>query len=319
MKNRILIFALIGAALIFLFLVFQKNMGNVFFSVLREKDYSRLAAIRNDILAEKYQDALPLQKHEITDLELGARAAISLRINKDGQEKILFEKNADEKLPIASLTKLMSALVALENIDLGRAVVFSKVAASQEGEANYFHQAEIFYARDLIYSSLLESSNRAVQALAEVVGEKKFVELMNEKAKELGMENTLFFNPTGLDPEPWSSWPHNFSTASDLAILSQELFKIDLIREIAQTKEKDIYQIGVGFHHRMINTNEFLGEVPDIILSKTGQTPLAEKCLIIGVKSPNSDGYVINIILGSSDHFGEMRKMIEWIKNAYRW
>lgn len=317
-RNKALFMALAGIFLIIGSLVFRQRIEGFLLAELRQSSYGQIASVRADILGKKIQAAKPLRAHETQDLIIQAPAAISIRIAANGSQKILFEKNSEQTLPIASLTKLMTALVAMENCNLNQPIVFSERAASMEGEANFFKTGEIFYGKDLLYSCLIESSNRAAQALAESLGEDRFVDLMNAKAVELGLENTHFINPTGLDPD-YPNISSNFSSALDLARLSTYLFENDFFIEIAGTKEFDIYEVGKGFHHRIISTNELLWEMPEILFGKTGQTPFAKKCLLIFSYAPDNDGYLVSVILGSQDHFGEMKKMIDWAKTAYKW
>lgn len=317
-RIKVFLIVLVGFALVAGFWFGRVEIENFFLGELQEKLYAQVASVRGDILVRKLQTGKPLRRHEVEDLIIQAPAAISIRTTEDGSQKILFAKNPEQTLPIASLTKLMTGLVSMENCDLNRQVVFSETAASIEGEANFFKAGETFYSKDLLYSCLIESSNRAAQALAELLGKDRFVGAMNTKAEELGLENTHFINPTGLDPD-YPEISSNFSNAWDLVRFSTYLLKNDFFTEIARTKEFDIYEIGKGFHHKAINTNEFLWEMPGILFGKTGQTPFAKKCLLIVFDAPDNNGYIINVILGSQDHFGEMRKLIDWVEAAYRW
>jgi len=162
---------------------------------------------------------------------------------------------------------------------------------------------------ELLLSLLIESNNEAADDLAEIIGEKSFLELMNLKAKELGMENTHFTNPNGLDPEePDESL--NYSTAEDLVKLTKYItLEQPLLWEISTIQ---------GFEN-MENTNELLGQIPGIIGGKTGETPLAGKCLILVVQAPKNKGFLVNVILNSEDRFEEMKKLISWAGDAYRW
>jgi len=165
----------------------------------------------------------------------------------------------------------------------------------------------------------MESSNDATAALTEVIGKKAFVDLMNLEAKNLELENTYFVDAIGLDPDV-PDGPINHSTAEDSAKLAIYLLEDKpKILGILSLSEFNLYLANGMFHHKIKNTNELLGEIPNIIAGKTGWTPEAEGCLLLVTKMPQSKGIAINVVLGSSDRFGEMKKLVEWLKEAYKW
>jgi hypothetical protein len=268
--------------------VFQKNLEDFLF-------WERMAAqpellTTQIIWEEKLEKLKPLRNRQIDDFEIGAGAAISVFVNSFNQnfsqaaEKILFEKNSDRALPIASLTKLMTANVVLGNYDINQEKIVK-----------------------LLFPLLIESNNNAAINLAEVIGKEAFVELMNLEAKKLGMNNTHFVNPTGLDSKEKSI---NYSTPKDLVKLAKYItFERPLIWEISIIKEFE----------NIKNTNELLGEISGIIGGKTGETSLAGKCLLLVVQAPKNKGFIINVIINSENHFEEMKKLIDWTKYAYKW
>jgi len=236
--------------------------------------------IPNDIPIDNATKApIPYRDWQIKDIEVLAQSAISVESDLSSEDKILFKKEGDKKLPIASLTKLMTAMVTLENYDLTDSV------------------------KDLLYVMLISSSNQAALALSEIKGEENFVGLMNEQAKKLGLENTNFSDPTGLSSQ-------NYSTVEDLVKLTEYLLKnYPIITEISRTKE----------YGQLKNTNELLGEIPDIIGGKTGFTTDAKGCLILVMNNHRDGNYLIYVILGADDRFGEMKKLINWVNSAYIW
>jgi len=268
---------------------------------------------------EKTLESLkPFRTGEVENLEIEAKSAVSVLIKNDGTSKILFEKEKNKKLPIASLTKLMTVLVVLENYDLSKTVKISKEAVSQESEFGNLKIGEKFSVANLLYPLLMESSNDAAYALSEVIGEKEFIDLMNIKAANLDLEKTFFVNPTGLDPDSLNELT-NYSTTEDLVKLTDYLLKNQpKIWEILGTLEFDLYSPDGIFHHRLKNTNELLKEIPQIG-GKTGWTPQAQGCLVLVQKAPENGGIVINVILGSENRFGEMKKLVDWLNQAYRW
>lgn len=255
----------------------------------------------------------PYRDWQVKDIEVLAQSAISVESNLLDEDKVLFKKDGDIKLPIASLTKLMTAMVALKNYDLTDKVTISQDAILQEGKKNVLKQQDVVSVKDLLYIMLIESSNQAAYALSEVKGEKNFVELMNQEAEKLGLKNTHFSDPTGLSSE-------NYSTAEDLIELTEYLLKnYPIITEISRTKEIILYRDDNISYGKITNTNELLGKIPDIVGGKTGFTTDAKGCLILVLNNHQSGNYLIYVILGSDDRFGEMKKLINWVNSAYIW
>lgn len=294
--------------------VLEKKLEDFFFwQEIANNPKILTAEISQKLELEKLK---PIRNWQIEDLEVNASSAISVLIKSDNSEKILFEKNGDKILPIASLSKLMTAKVVLENYDLFQKIEINKEKSNKKEELpNEFKSGENFSIKQLLYPLLMESNNEAAIILANLIGENNFVELMNSEAKNLGLKDTFFINPTGLDNKETNS-----STAKDLVKLTKELLrKHPLIWEILSLPEIDFYTDDGIFHHKIINTNEFLKEFPSVIVGgKTGNTPRAGECLLLVIKAPENRGYIINIILGSNDRFGEMRKLLDWINKAYR-
>jgi D-alanyl-D-alanine carboxypeptidase (penicillin-binding protein 5/6) len=275
--------------------IFHKRIENFFFwQEIAKNPNFLLAQVSQEINLEKLKPIIRKEKSE--DLDIKAKAALALFINRKGEEKILFDKNSEESLPIASLTKIMTAHVFLKNYNI--------------------HNPEI---ANLFYSLLIASDNEAAMKLARLIGEEKFVELMNKEAKNLGLKRTRFFNPSGLDPFPFSS-SFNYSTAQDLAKLAFYLLENQpLIWEISKISELDIYSAEGIFQRRIKNTNELLEKIPEIIGGKTGETPNSKGSLLLILKAPKNKGYLITVILGSENRFLEMEELINWLKTAYQW
>lgn len=267
----------------------------------------------------------PVKREGAGDLEVRADSAASVWWDGREKEKILFQKSGDRRLPIASLTKLMSALVVLDYFDLNQEISITKEAAEEKGSgAGLFKAGEIFRVVDLLYSMLIESNNVAAYALTGSIGEGTFVNLMNLEAKNIGLKNTDFVNSTGLDPDKIGD-PINYSTAEDLVILVKYLLSKSLIWEILSTSEFNLYLPNDGiFHHTLKNTNELLEKEERtwsfrIVGGKTGWTPMAGGCLVLALNSPKKNGYLINIILGSENRFEEMENLVNWVYQSYRW
>lgn len=233
--------------------------------------------------------------------EISAESAISIESDLSGVNKVIFAKEIDKKLPIASLTKLMTAVIVLDNYNLTDTAVVDKDADSQAPMKQDIKLGSVMSVENFLDIMLVGSSNKSAYALAKLIGVQKFVELMNQKAEDLGLKSTFFADPTGLNP-------NNISTASDLAKLASYILKnYPKIAEISRIKELYIPKFG-----NVVNTDELLGEVSDIVCSKTGFTAEAGGCLLLVVDNPKNNDYLINIVLGTENRFLEMQKLINW-------
>jgi D-alanyl-D-alanine carboxypeptidase len=306
--------------------VLEQNLEQVFFiQEIKNNPQILSAQINQQIFEQKLRDIRAEKKQIIESLEIEAESAISVKINKNNnQQKILLEKNSCVKLPIASLTKLMTAHTVLENYDLDQVIEISEQALEREEDFGGLLLGEKITAQDLLYLALIESSNDAAFALAEQIGEIEFAGLMNlEAQKTLGLENTYFVNSTGLDPDD-ENQGCNYSTAQDLAEFSAQIIDNPLIFDILSQSEVK-FSSADGTYHHLKTTNEFLEMrdnpkveseypewLPNVIAGKTGWTSLAGGCLILVLELAD-DEYLINVILGSDDKFVEMQKMIDVI------
>ena len=257
------------------------------------------------------QLTLPPAKQQVPESEvleispdIEAEAVLSVLLKSDGKEEILFEKETEKVLPIASLTKLMTAFIVLEYYpDLSQVVEISKEAVFKEEDFGNLKVGERLSLENLLYIMLIESSNDAAFALSEVIGQDSFVYLMNWEAEYLGMKDTHFEDPMGISPK-------NVSSAKDLIILTQKLLEKPLIWEILGKKEFELYNPEGVFHHKLLNTNQLLDRFENILGGKTGYTPQAKGCFLLVLKTPDKEGFLINVILGSENRFTEMEKLI---------
>ncbi len=231
--------------------------------------------------------------------------------------KILYVKNSDSKWPIASLTKLMTALVFLEeNVPMYKKITILPSENIIGGKLRIKPNEEVT-VRDLFYASLVGSANNATIALARSTGlaQDKFVAKMNAKAEKLGMKNTRFADVTGLDPK-------NTSTAFDLTKLISEVFKNKEIQKAASAKEYAFYTLNTKKFHRLLNTNLLLRkDLLDIIGGKTGYIDESGYNLTVAAKGKNGMR-VITIVLGSkskNQNFQEVRDLTNWVFQHYIW
>jgi len=254
----------------------------------------------------------PIRDWSVEDLKITASAAIG--VEQDGaNSKFLFKLNENQKLPIASLTKLMTAIVAIENYDLSYVTIVDQAAVDQDGKQGFLSAGDILSLEDLLDIMLVESCNDAAYALAEVVGIDNFVGLMNAKAQAIGLAQTNFEDPAGLDQD-------NYSTADDLVKLSEYISSVHpLIWQVLSLNNFRLLNPQGRLHHVLISTNELLGKIPNIVGGKTGLTHEAKGCLLLLVKNPINQNNMVYIILGSDDRSGEMEKLINWTNQAYIW
>lgn len=203
---------------------------------------------------------------------------------------VFYSRNADEELPMASTTKMMTALLVLESLDLDQKVKVPAAAIGVPGSTAGLRRGETLTVRQLLYALLVASGNDAAITLAIATkgSVEAFVGAMNEKAKLLGLKHTHFVNPNGLHHE------RHYSSARDLAHLARQVMADPVFREIVATKE---YDLGGG--RLLKNSNSLLGVRPWINGIKTGSTPYAGYCL---VASGTRDGLtLISVILGAAD------------------
>ena len=254
-------------------------------------------------------------------LEINAKAAILVKVNENGNEKILFEKDSQKPLAIASLTKLMTALVVFDFDEVyteSQPVKITKEAVEQEGQSKYgeLKIGESLSVKNLLHIALIESSNDAAFALTEPIGKQGFVELMNLYSKKIELENTYFVNPTGLEPDKPEE-PKNVSTVRDIVKLTKYiLINYPQIFEITTNQSYQVLNLDNTFHHFIPqNTNELLREIPEIIGGKTGWGIEAGGCLLLVLDNPEEEGsYFISIVLGAKDRFAETRKLINALR-----
>lgn len=210
----------------------------------------------------------PCQAHAVST---SATAAVLMDVDSG---RVLYARNEDAKMLVASTTKIMTALVALENGDLNSTVKVTAEAANTEGSSMYLKAGEKLTLETLLYGLMLCSGNDAAVAVAQGVAGStdKFVKLMNEKAKELGMTHTSFANPNGLDDEK------HYSTARDMAVLACAAMNNETFARIVSTRT-----VTVG-GRTLTNHNKLLSYVDGCIGLKTGYTKAAGRTLVSCVR-----------------------------------
>ncbi len=266
-------------------------------------------------IIQSFQDIVVVELADIPERskpDIEVESAISLKIDKAGKQRIIFRKNSKKALPMASLTKLMTALIVVENnYDLSESIIVSENAAGQYNVPIYgnLKKDQDVTIEELLQFMLHYSSNDAAFALAEMIGLDNFIEKMNKKAEILGFEDTYFINPTGLDPEDPDLIP-NYSTADDLIILSKHILNnYPFLFEISL--EDGPYSTENGALSLKVLDNQI------IIGGKTGYTEKAGACMLL-IFSDEKENYFINLILGAESpqkRIEEMQKLINWINS----
>lgn len=206
--------------------------------------------------------------------DTSARAAVIMDVNSG---RVLYSKNMDEKLAMASTTKIMTTLVAIESGKLKETVTVSRKASITEGSSIYLRQGERHTVNDLLYAIMLRSGNDAAVAVAEHVGGsiEGFAALMNKKAAEIGAVNTHFDNPHGLDSAT------HYTTARDLALITAYALRNPVFAEIVSSKKKTIEgPPNEGWDRNMVNKNKMLWQFEGGNGVKTGFTKKAGRCLV---------------------------------------
>lgn len=266
----------------------------------------------NNINQENSFQPLPSKIKGVADFNVEAKSALVLDVETDA---VLYSKNSDEKMAIASLTKIMTALVVLENVGLNDTVTISKNAFDTDGRKDDLAVDEKIRAEDLLKIMLIRSNNTAAVSFAEHTSGnvEEFVKLMNKKTELLGLKNTSFSNPTGFDSE------ENYSTAYDVAQLIDYALDKPLIWEILRTQKLSLISLDGEIKHNLKNTNLLLGRLENITGGKTGLTDEAGQCLGLVIGDPINNRRIINVVLNAEDRFLETERLVRWVFGSYRW
>lgn len=254
----------------------------------------------------------PIRDTAVASPELSAK---SFLVYDTKNSKIIFSKDAGRTLPIASLTKILTAAVALENLNSQELIVIASDSFNVDGEGADFHLQESFYFQDLLGAMMVKSSNDAASAIARAVKGKtgrNFSDLMNQKALQIGMEQSRFLDPAGLNDEGYSS-------AKDLLKLAKYAKRYPDIWRLMGLKFLDIYSADGKFAHHFESTNKLWNSLPNLIGGKTGYTDGALESMIIEENLPEQTSSLIIIVLGSTNRFGEIYQLAGWSKTAFRW
>lgn len=269
----------------------------------------------NRVAAGTIPEVAGIQKINFSPKNLGvspplfsATSALALDLDNNF---LLFVKDPNKRVPIASTTKIMTALVAADHFQPNEILTVS-AAALVPGSTMGLKSGEQLTFRSLLYGMLLNSGNDAAYTIAANFpgGISAFVEAMNNRAKVLGLSNTSFDNPAGFDS------PNHFSSAADLSKIAAAAAENPLLARAVATREVTVFSVDKETLHPLKNLNKLLG-LPGVLGIKTGTTPAARENLVGLVER---DGHkVLTVILGSDDRFGETERLLEWINSNFVW
>lgn len=223
--------------------------------------------------------------------------------------EVLFEKNSEKRLPIASLTKIMTAIVALEKMPLDREIKISAQAAGMEPDKMFLEEGDVLTIKELMQGLFLVSANDASEALAESTTGRRaeFLQMMNSKAKNLGMENTHFINPSGLQEDGVDQ----YSTAKDVALMSHYAiynfpFLVDITKEpriyIAENDQHGPYDLFSGIN--LVTTYD------GVVGFKTGYTPEAGLTLVTLARRDGKE--VLGVLLGCTNRRDDAKRLLDY-------
>lgn len=244
-----------------------------------------------------FLDQLTATNLQVTDLNSGA---------------VLLQKNATTSAFPASTTKILTALVAKDIYELDRPLLVTKEALRNDNLLK-FYVGEQILAGDLIKALLINSSNESAEVLAlnSDLGKVGFVDLMNQKARALNLNQSLFVNPAGFDDE------NIYSTARDLTILAKELLKDSWLKEVVSTKSVIISEASGSAKHVLTNTNQLLFEHDEVRGVKTGTTQGAGQVLITLIEKDTHQ--LLIVLMGSEDRYLDTKMIMSWLEQAIEW
>lgn len=310
MDSKLYILTIVLAVLVVIniFFVLSSSKYPIEPTKLSENTFNSTQAYILPISESSY---IPILNSQIEKPIISAKSAIVYDLRSS---RFLFIKNSPDKLPIASLTKILSAIVVLDNLSLKDVVTIPKEVIKVDEEKQGLYLGEEISVENLLKLMLIESSNDAAYALAWHANNQgiNFMDKMNDRALILRMTNSHFLDPAGLNDNAYSS-------AEDLLKLIKASFKYQFIWDLLSEKNLVVKSDDGKIEHKVESTDQLLGVMPNIIGGKTGYTDGALGCLILVVDVPDKDDKMISIVLGSKERFTDTKKLIDWIKEAYRW
>jgi len=271
---------------------------------------------------------IPTREEDAVDLKIWAGSSVAIDA---GSGTVLHYDNGRKQTQIASLTKIMTAVLVMEHLNnLNEEVVITKeglllpgtvVGCPRSGYclSNRMYVGEKVRAIDLLKATLMNSANDAATSLGiKIAGtSEKFVEMMNAKARDMGLKDTHFCTPSGLETDGKES--ECYSSAYDIARIAAYSLKYEKIWELMRIPEDRFFSTDGKYMHELKNTDLLLTELPGCLGGKTGFTPLAGKSLMTGATSPDGKNKIIAVILNDETRWQDMKILIGWVFNNYTW
>lgn len=256
---------------------------------------------------------LPVSDYPVNTAKIPAPALTAkgvIVIDADSKA-ILYQQNPDLKLLPASTTKIMTALIVLENYSLNDVLTIDSI--NTEPVTMGLQTNEKITVENLLYGLLVGSANDAALALARHFpgGEAGFIAAMNLKAKSLHLLNTQFTNPVGFDSFG------QYTTVHDLSLLTAEAMQSAFFKRLVSTISITVTDVDHTVSHELTNLNLLLGRISGLSGVKTGFTQLAGECLVTFIQRQNHQ--IIIVVLGSNDRFGEISQLIDWVFANFSW
>lgn len=260
----------------------------------------------------------PIKVSDVSVPSLSASSFISVFVSAEDNEQILASRDEHAQFLIASITKLMTAFVARERYKGYDEMSVSAESLSESWPSGAYAPGTKLFFKDALYALLIPSHNEIGNAIAEREGKDEFVRLMNNKASELGLRDTRFINPTGLE----EGGAGNLSTAFDIYTLARHIYnRFPDILSVTRHPEFQIFDIRGNFITAVKNTNLLLSDTGaplSIIGGKTGSTPTAKQNLAIVAQAP-CGGMVIAVVLRSDDSFADMKALLAYARDGWVW
>jgi len=279
-----------------------------------------------DFPASEY---MPVRKKGYYDLKIWAGSSVAIDVDSG---TILHYENGRKKTQIASLTKIMTAILAVEKIKdfKSEEIVVTREALLVPGTvvgcprsgycvSNRMYAGEKLKAVDLMKAMLLNSANDAATAIGvHIAGSaENFSKMMNDRAKELGLKDTNFCTPSGLEIDGQED--QCYSTAYDIARIASLSLRYKDIWNIMKIPEEQIYSIDGKYMHQLKNTDILLDDMPNCLGGKTGFTPLAGKSLLLGATDSSGKHRIIAVVLNDENRWEDMKTLIGWVFDNYEW
>lgn len=270
----------------------------------------------------------PIKKEYALNLSISsAHAAIILDADSGS---ILYDHNADTRRQVASLTKMLTSLIVIERVkNLETAVTIgdeiyvegTRIGCPRSGFCNGERMkiGEQVTVHNLLRAMLMNSANDAATALGRHIGGSVdgFVKIMNARAKELGLSDSHFCTPSGLETDGHET--DCYSTAHDMAIIASQTLKHPELWEIMRSEKMTFTSIDGKYEHEIFNTDELLGQFPNLLGTKTGFTPLAGRSLLAAATNEDGKHPVVAVVLDDTTRFESIRSMFHWSFGSFDW